>query len=417
MRLYIDPGTGSMLFTILIGVLSAAVYGLRNVFYKLRFILSGGKTDKRDDQRIGIAIFTDSKRYWNVFEPICDELEHRGQDAVYLTASPDDPALEKAKQYEHVKCEFVGEGNKAYARMNMLKADLVLSSTPGLDVYQWKRSRDVSWYVHIPHMATDVTLYRMFGLDYYDAILCSGEYQIEQVRKIEEKRGLPRKEMTLVGITYFDEMKARLDKLAGNVAKRDGINVLLAPSWGPSSIFNRFGADFIQRLIDTGYNIIIRPHPQSFVSEKELMDSLMAQFPESEKLEWNRDNDNFDVLSRSDIMISDFSGVIFDFSLVFDKPVIYVDAPFDDSVYDACWLDEKTWTFRTLPEIGKPLSEDSMDELPSMIEECLRENKYRDARKRARDESWAYPGEAAYRTVDYLISKRNEILRNKEKAE
>ena len=132
MRFYIDPGTGSMLFTILIGVLGAAIYALRNAFMKIRFYFSGGKKEKVSDTNIPIAIFTDSKRYWNVFEPICDELEKRGQKAVYLTASPDDPAL--ARGYEHVQCEFVGEGNKAFAKLNMLKADIVLSSTPGLDV-------------------------------------------------------------------------------------------------------------------------------------------------------------------------------------------------------------------------------------------------------------------------------------------
>ena len=44
MNLYIDPGTGSMLFTILIGVIGAAVYSLRMLVIKLRFRLTGGKT-------------------------------------------------------------------------------------------------------------------------------------------------------------------------------------------------------------------------------------------------------------------------------------------------------------------------------------------------------------------------------------
>ena len=43
MLLYIDPGTGSMLFTILIGVIGASIYSLRMLFIKLRFKLSGGK--------------------------------------------------------------------------------------------------------------------------------------------------------------------------------------------------------------------------------------------------------------------------------------------------------------------------------------------------------------------------------------
>ena len=49
-------------------------------------------------------------------------------------------------------------------------------------------------------------------------------------------------------------------------------------------------------------------------SEKEMLDSLMSKYPD---LEWNFDNDNFDILNRADLLISDFSGVIFDFALVF----------------------------------------------------------------------------------------------------
>ena len=41
MLLYIDPGTGSMLFTILIGVISAAIYMLRNSWVKLKVVFSG----------------------------------------------------------------------------------------------------------------------------------------------------------------------------------------------------------------------------------------------------------------------------------------------------------------------------------------------------------------------------------------
>ena len=93
--IYIDPGTGSMLFTILIGVLSAAAYFLGNSFIKLRFLFSLGRQEKTESDNVPFAIFTDSKRYWNIFKPICDELEKRGQQAVYLTASPDDPALDE----------------------------------------------------------------------------------------------------------------------------------------------------------------------------------------------------------------------------------------------------------------------------------------------------------------------------------
>lgn len=407
MHFYIDPGTGSMLFTILVGVLGAGIYALRNTIMKLRFVLSGGKKEKVSGNTIPFAIFTDSKRYWNVFEPICREFEKRGQDIVYMTASPDDPALKES--FEHVKCEFIGEGNRAFAKMNMLNADVVLSSTPGLDVYQWKRSREVKYYVHIPHASSDITVYRMFGTDYFDAVLLSGEYQVKQIRALEKMRNLPAKDLQITGITYMDEMKKRLE--TAEPLPEHPTTVLLAPSWGPSSIFNRYGGKIFDALLKTGYHIVVRPHPQSFQSEKELIDSLMQKYPNSEQIEWNCDNDNFDVLRRSDILISDFSGVLFDFSLIFDKPIIYADTSFDKAPYDACWLDEELWTFAILPEIGQQLSEDKLDSIKDVIDTCLHDTKYQQGRDKARADTWANIGEAAVRTVDYLMEKREQLLK------
>ena len=409
MQLYIDPGTGSMLFTILLGTITAGSYALRDQIVKLRFWLSGGRTEKSTGDAPDYVIFSDSKRYWNVFEPICDEFEARRTPLIYMTASPDDPALEKV--YEHVKCEFIGEGNKAFAKLNNLRADIVLSTTPSLDVFYWKRSKGVKWYVHIPHAADDLTKYRMFGIDHYDAVLTSGDYQIGEVRRLEAVRNQPGKEMVNTGLTFLDTMKERLDRSGKPEKKADGeVNVLLAPSWGPSSIFNRFGSEMIDSLLATGYHITIRPHPQSFTSEKEMMEGLMAKYPESDRLEWNRDNDNFEVLKRSDILISDFSGVVYDFSLVFDKPVIYADVEFDDSPYDACWLDETPWSFSTLERIGVKLTKDSMGNIKEVIDRCISDESFQKSRDRARDEGWVCRGESAARVTDYLIEKHAALM-------
>lgn len=409
MNLYIDPGTGSMLFTILIGVIGAAVYSLRMLVIKLRFRLTGGKT-KSGTEKLPFVIFSDDKRYWTVFEPICREMDRRGRDVVYMTASEDDPALKNP--YPHVKAQFIGEGNKAFTRLNFLNAAIVLSTTPGLDVYQWKRAKDVQFYVHIPHAASDITMYRMFGIDYYDAVLLSGEYQVGQVRALEQLRGLPEKELVKVGIPYMDEMAARLR--AAGPAPEHPRTVLLAPSWGKSALFSVYGGKIIETLLKTGYHVIVRPHPQSFKSETEMIEKLMAEYPASEQLEWNRDTDNFEVLRRSDILVSDFSGVIFDFTLIFDKPVIYTDPQFDVGLYDAWWLKEPLWTVSALPRLGCQLKPENMGDLKSLIDECLSDPRYAEGRRQARAETWEHPGEGARRTVDYLLQKYDELTAGEE---
>ena len=407
--LYIDPGTGSMLFAILIGVLGAAGFVFRNVIAKVRFMLTGGKGKKEEMKKQPLVIFSDDKRYWKNFEPVCRELDKRGFDVAYMTASEDDPALNNP--YEHIHGEFIGAGNKAFYKLNFLNANVVFATTPGLDVYQWKRSKNVDYYVHIAHMPNDITLYRMFGIDYYDAVLLSGDYQIDQVRKLEELRGLPEKELVKVGLPYMDDMAARL---AADTETEDKSvkTVLLAPSWGKSAIFARFGGRIITELLKTDYHFIVRPHPQSVSSEKEMLDKLMKEFPDSDRLEWNYDNDNYNVLKRSDVLISDFSGVLFEFSLVYDKPVIYTNTGFDWAEYDQWWLEDELWTFKTLPSLGAELTEESFEQLASIIDECLNDPKYAQNRQTARDETWANYGHGAEAVADYLINKCEE-LKNK----
>lgn len=409
--LYIDPGTGSMLFAILIGIIGTLNYVLKNWIVKLRFALSSGKKVETNSDKLPFVIFSDDKRYWNVFEPICREFDRRGVDMVYMTASPDDPALKNS--YEHIRGEFIGKNNKAFARMNFLNAWIVLSTTPGLDVYQWKRSKDVGYYVHMQHAANDISGYRMFGVDYFDAVMLSGEYQVQEVRDLEKLRNLPEKDLIKIGIPYMDEMAKRLES-APQKAGGQKCTVLLAPSWGKSSIFQRYGGRILKVLLETGYHIIVRPHPQSFISEKETIEKIMAEYPASDNLEWNRDNDNFEVLKRADILVSDFSGIIFDFSLVYDKPVIYADTEFDNSPYDAWWLDTPYWTFTALPRIGQKLTMDNLENLKEMIDECIQDPKYAKGREEARKETWEYKGEGTKRAVDYLLKKYDELTATEE---
>lgn len=414
MNLYIDPGTGSMLFAILIGIIGALNYLLKDFIIKLKFVLSGGQKVETNADRIPIVIFSDDKRYWNVFEPLCREFDRRGTDVVYMTASPDDPALKNP--YDHIKGEFIGEGNKAFAKLNFIKASIVLSTTPGLDVYQWKRSKDVQCYIHMLHAANEIAGYRMFGTDYYDAIMLSGEYQIQDVRYLEKIRHLPEKELIKIGVPYMDEMAARLqaeDPAEGQTKTRER-TVLLAPSWGKSAIFQKYGGKIIDILQKTGYHVIIRPHPQSFTAESELMERLMQNYPDSDQLEWNRDNDNFQVLKRADILISDFSGVLFDFSLVYDKPIIYADTEFDKGPYDAWWLETPYWTFTALPRIGQKLTPENLDTLKDMIDTCLTDSRYEQGREEVRAETWEHRGEGAIRAVDYCLKNYQELTTTKE---
>ena len=408
MRLYIDPGTGAMLFSLLTGIISVAWFGLKKLRMHIKYSVTGKKAEGNS---IPLVIFSDDKRYWQTFEPVVRELDSRGFDTTYLTQSQDDSAL--SSSYPHLHAEFIGEGNKGFARLNFLKATIFLSTTPGLDVYQWKRSKDVKYYVHLPHGSNDATTgYKMFGLDFYDAVMISGEYQEEAMRELENQREEQPKEAVMVGVPYMDEMVKRLENCPEMPSHPR--TVLVAPTWGSNSIFSKYGERFIDQLLSTGYQIILRPHPQSFTADKELMDRLRSKYPDSDQLEWNRDADNFEVLRRSDIMISDYSGVIFDFAFVFDRPVICADTEMNVDTLDAWWLNKPLWAVTALSKIGPVLTEDRIPQLKGLIDAAIEDRSYEESRHEARDETWCYRGEGAKRTADYLISKCMKLSQTRE---
>ncbi len=404
--LYIDPGTGSMLFSLFIGIAAAVSFGIRALYLKLKFLLLGGKNNGEgmDSKNIPIVIFSDHKRYWNVFEPICDEFEHNKKNLTYYTASADDPALRK--NYEYVHAEYLGEKNRPFSKLNFLHADILLATTPGLNVYQWKRSKYVKFYVHIPHSVSDLAGYRMFGLDHYDAVLGTGENQLASLREIEKLRpSIKMKEFYIVGSTYLDAMKSRLDNFPQAENNAEKI-VLVAPSWGKSSILSRFGDRFLNALKSTGYKIIVRPHPQSVVSEQNILTPLQEKYS---CFEWNYDNDNFAVLRQADIMITDFSGVMFDYALVFDRPFIYADTDFDKSPYDIDWLDKPLWEMQILPQIGVKLKESEFSKIKDIIDTTIESPQLQSARNKIRDAAWQKRGNASAEVYKYLTKKLDSI--------
>ena len=402
-----------MLFAALIGIFSTLLFFFQKLWIKFKFVLSGGRIkDKTSDEKLPYVIFSEGKSYWNVFKPVCEEFEKRGIDCEYYTADEKDPALEQG--YEHVHCTFIGDGNKAFARLNMLNARVLLATTPGLEVYQWKRSRNVGKYVHIFHSLDEGTAYRMFGLDFYDSVLLVGDFQERYIRKLEELRGIPQKDLQVVGCTYMDGLLARRDKEGEAKPAEKQRTVLLAPSWGEISVLNRYKEKLIDALLATDYKVVIRPHPQSFKVEMDILQPLMDKY--GDKVEWNRDADNFDILNRSDILISEFSSVVFDFAFVFDKPVLcFAGGQSDMAPYDAAWIDEEPWKQQVFPKLGKMITEEDFGSFQSMMDELVESTEYQKSRDDLREASWQNRRHSAEGIVDYLVETAARMQEEEDK--
>ncbi|MCR5386545.1 MAG: CDP-glycerol glycerophosphotransferase family protein [Treponema sp.] len=403
--LYIDPGTGSMLFSILIGAAATLFFLAKALWLKLKFFFAGKKGVQEDKSYKKYVIYCEDKRYWTVFQPVIEEFERRKIELTYYTGSKDDVVFER--KYEYIKPEYIGTGNVAYAKLNMLSAGIVLMTTPGIQVYQLKRSKNVKHYSHVFHSCTDSSMYRLFGLDYFDSVLMTGDYQADDIRLLEKQRNLPAKELVTVGCTYLDVLKEKMAAIPDE--ENHEFTVLVSPSWGKSALLGLYGEKLLDPLVESGMKIIIRPHPQSRISEKGMLDRLLERYRDAKNLSWDNERDNIYSLKKADIMISDFSGIVYDYTFLCDKPVMYANAEMDLLPYDIYDTGHAPWAVTTLQKIGIPIREEDFKDIAQIIRNASDSPELAKLRAHYKAEAWQHIGEAGKLTADYMISKMSSL--------
>ncbi|MDR0506255.1 MAG: CDP-glycerol glycerophosphotransferase family protein, partial [Dysgonamonadaceae bacterium] len=245
------------------------------------------------------------------------------------------------------------------------------------------------------------------GLDYFDSVLLTGDYQAQDIRTLEHLRELPEKQLVTVGCTYLDVFAEKLKQIPQETSHP--FTVLVSPSWGASGLLSRFGAKLLDPLVKTGWRIIVRPHPQSKKSEAAMLENLTKQYSNTPNLCWDYERDNIFSLSKSDIMISDFSGIIFDYVFLCDKPVMYVKQGIDLRPYDADDLDHELWQFMVLQEIGLELKEEDFSIIGEVITRVFDNATYKNACQKAKETAWQYPGEAGNRIANFMLEVRRAV--------
>ena len=396
---YIDPGTGSLLFSALFGIIGTLFFLSKALLIKLKTFSFADKINKKENiSKAKIIIYGEDKRYYNVFKPIIEELINLEIPTIYYSSSYDDKIFEIKSDF--LKSEFIGTGNKAYAKLNFIEADICLMTTPNLDVFQLKRSKGVKKYVHITHSSAETSTYCLYSLDFFDAVFLNGEHQIRDIRELENKRNTIIKDLYVVGNPYLDE----LSKMKETITKENNNKktILIAPSWGMNCLFRRFGEKLLDNIINSDYNIIIRPHPQSLISDKDIIDKFQNRYKDKNNVEWDFNRVNIYSLSKADIMISDFSGVIFDYAFLFEKPVIIPSFTFDKRGTDAIEIDEEVWTFETIPKISFKLDENNFSNISQIIEDSINNETLKNNILKAKEEAYMYEGQASKRAAQFL---------------
>jgi len=376
---YLDPGSGNALVCLFLSLIGAFFYYLKSFFYKIVLRLKGEQHITKFDEQI--ALFSEGKNYWYTYKPIVEKLIENKIYFIYYTMDFEDPALKIDNEFMHSK--YVGSGNRGFAKIGSLKTKLLITTTPNIGCleYPLRKPSRVKKLCHVWHSICDSSCYHLGALDHYDVALTVGNWVEEPLRTVEKIRKIKTKEVIPVGLPYFDELKKIYDlrcnlntSLKNSVLFDDNRSkvILLAPSWGTKSCLRTYGTEFIHKAIEKGYLIILRPHPQTLKVEGEFLKKLQNEFKDTSYLKFDFNPDATDSMMKSDMMISDKSGVRFDYAFIYEKPVLTLDVPATSlDEYEAILLG-RLWGEDEAKLIGLKLLPHQKSQIMDAIEKTLR---------------------------------------------
>jgi hypothetical protein len=351
---YIDPGTGSALVYVISGVIVSLYFAIRGLYLRLRELMARGGA--RYD-RCCVAIHGEDPRYEITFLPVIHCLVKRGVDVTYFTMYDRDESFEPLPP--GVKHRSIASGLVGYAYLNHLEAEILVTTTPQLDVMAFRRSPRVKHYCHLPHALSESRYARPYAYDFFDSVMCCGRIFEQNVRSMEEIRGLPKKRLFATGIPHYDVLvRERLPKSASSPHPV----VLIAPSWGPMSIFEIFGTSLV-KTVARHYAVIVRPHPQMQRSQPELYRDVLAL----EGVTVDTGRTPLAAMAAADILISDISGLVHEFAFVYEKPVIMIDHRRDVGGLEGHLLGGDSELKELCRDLIAPVSPSEMNNLPKLI--------------------------------------------------
>ena len=156
-------------------------------------------------------------------------------------------------------------------------------------------------------------------------------------------------------------------------------------------------------LLDAGFQVIIRPHPQQIKSERSLIESLKRETASCGGIRWDHNSSGHDSMIASDIMISDLSGVIFDYAFIYEKPVITLDFPLETKGYEREDLPGLIWDLEIRKKLGIVVSAGELPRLAGAVKDLLLDGTFVGEIRKIRETALFHFGCVGKTAADQLV--------------
>jgi CDP-glycerol glycerophosphotransferase (TagB/SpsB family) len=216
-------------------------------------------------------------------------------------------------------------------------------------------------------------VYRPEAFDAYDVFFCVGPHHKAELTEHFRQIGRSDVDLREVGYPKLDRISARY----GSYEKQHPgeTTILIAPSWGPENVLATGGGGLIAALADAGYRVVVRPHPAFFESlypeGKKIVANLASRFADNTKVIFENSITSENSFMEADLMVSDWSGAAFEYSMGTERPVLFIDVP--PKANNPNWLDFGTVPFedRMRAEVGTIVAPDDPTAATGAVQDLL----------------------------------------------
>ncbi len=264
-------------------------------------------------------LFSESKYYKNHFEKLIENLKQKfDNDVYYLTSDFDDYNFFNTK----INTYYVGTGIVRYLIFHYFNCDNLILTLTDIGNHLPK-SKNCNNYIYFFHaLQSTHIIYTKEAFKNYDTIFSNGIYQEEELKKAEKIFNFPKKKIINTGYFYFDYL---LQTINHKIVQKNLI--LYAPSWNydKNNFFVNHGSKLIHKLLDKNYSVILRPHPEHYKRSKETLKKIINQFGKINQFFLDDSFSNINSMEKSEILITDNSGIMLEFTLTLNRPCLCFD--------------------------------------------------------------------------------------------
>jgi YidC/Oxa1 family membrane protein insertase len=319
-----------------------------------------------------LVFYSEGSGFYKYFQGIIEYLLENTNIVIhYITSDPNDQIFEIAKVQDKIHPYYIGE-KRLITLMMKMDADVVVMTMPDLENYHIKRSyirKDIE-YIYIPHGMDSLNLTMRTGsMDHFDTVFCVGKHQKEEIEKTEIAYELPKKKLVEWGYSLLDGMIEDYNRVSHG--ENDVKKILIAPSWQKDNIVDSCLEKILDNLKDSGYNIVVRPHPQHVRHRGELMEQLKAKYADDKNIEIQTDFSSNSTVFEADLMITDWSGIAYEYAYTTKKPVLFVNTPMKVMNPEYEKIDTVPLNIMLRDEIGCSVNLDELDTIGEKVNQLL----------------------------------------------